>query len=64
LKNIKEIHYVYKVEVKTKTAQPPTNESAAAAPAVVTAPVAGAVSSGPVAAIADKPLKAVVMMEE
>ncbi|PLW25518.1 hypothetical protein PCASD_22777 [Puccinia coronata f. sp. avenae] len=57
--NIKEIHYVYKVEVKTKTAQPPTNESAAAAPAVVTAPVAGAVSSGPVAAIADKPLKAV-----
>jgi 3-oxoacyl-ACP reductase-like protein len=58
-KNIKEIYYEYEDEVEAEAAPPPTNESAAASPAVVAAPVAVAVSSGPVAAVADEPLKAV-----
>ncbi|PLW31981.1 hypothetical protein PCASD_16545 [Puccinia coronata f. sp. avenae] len=44
-KNIKEIHYEYEDKVEAKAAPPPTNESAAASPAVVAAPVAVAVSS-------------------
>ncbi|PLW37368.1 hypothetical protein PCANC_19643 [Puccinia coronata f. sp. avenae] len=45
LPNIKEIHYEYEDKVEAKAAPPPTNESAAASPAVVAAPVAVAVSS-------------------
>ncbi|KNZ49044.1 uncharacterized protein VP01_5240g1 [Puccinia sorghi] len=57
--NIKETYYKYKVKVEAETTPPASNEPAAPSPAIVAAPTHVAVVAGPVAAVADEPLKAV-----